>query len=162
MTAKRLKSKVAVILYIMPLFILGVFKINLFAVPAEFEKIKEIEKVEKSVPSERIIRPSLEYKAEGLRDPFEGLGVQEGLAIKGAGRPTTAEHPLPILTVQGLIWGGALSLAIINDKVVKTGDTIDGARITNITKEGVSILFEGSQYNLPSPATAAIKKPQGG
>lgn len=162
MTAKRLKSKIAVILYIMPLFILGVFKINLFAVPAEFEKMQELEKLEKQekqVPLERIIRPNVEYKAEGLRDPFEELGVQEGAAAKEAGGPESAGTPPPVLNVQGLIWGGALPQAIINDKVVKAGDTIDGARITDITKEGVSVLFEGRQYNLSSPAASTVQKP---
>lgn len=112
-------------------------------------------------PAERtdeVITPNVEYKAEGLRDPFQSYLEQRKTEELIAASPE-AEVPLLTLTVQGIIWGGSFPQAIINDKVVKTEDTIDGARITNITKEGVSVLFEGRQYNLSSPAASTVKKP---
>ena len=159
MIAKRVKCKIAAILYIMPLFILGLFQLNLFALPAEFEMIEKLEKQEKQAPAQRIIRPNLEYKAEGFRDPFKEPIVQKPTAAGIAAGPESAETPPPLLNVQGLIWGGALPQAIINDKVVKIGDSIEGARITNIAKDGVTVLFEGRQYNLSSPAASIVKKP---
>jgi hypothetical protein len=57
-----------------------------------------------------------------------------------------------------------LPQAIINNKVLKVGDTIEGAQVKNIGKEGITVLFEGSEYNLSSPAAGPgpAKKPQGG
>lgn len=94
-----------------------------------------------------------EYKAELLRDPFqsypeEGLSAfkQEG-EIPQAGMP---QESLPSLNVQGVIWGGSLPQAIINNKVVKIGDTQEGARIVDISKNGVTVFFNGRKYILSS------------
>jgi len=66
--------------------------------------------------------------------------------------------------VQGLIWGGSLPQAIINDKVVSAGDVIDGVSIVGIDKDGVEVSFDKRNHRLASPAIEAVpgKKPQGG
>jgi len=53
--------------------------------------------------------------------------------------------------VQGVIWGGSLSQAIINNKVVTIGDDIEGAKIIYIDRQGITVIFEGKQYRLLSP-----------
>jgi hypothetical protein len=58
------------------------------------------------------------------------------------------EKIAPDLVVQGLIWGSSLPQAIINNKVVKVGDVIQGADIIDISKEGVLVLFAGTEYKL--------------
>jgi hypothetical protein len=58
--------------------------------------------------------------------------------------------PPPVLKIEGLVWGGRLPQAIINQKVVKIGDIIEGAQIVDINREGVTLIFNNSQYNLPS------------
>ncbi len=89
----------------------------------------------------------VEYKAEDLDDPFVG-----GQEIK---EPVIEEkvevRPLPPLTIQGLIWGGNFPQVILNNKVLRVGDTIDEVRIMDINKEGVVLSFDGQQYNLTSP-----------
>ncbi len=88
----------------------------------------------------------VEYKAEDLDDPF---GWQE---VKEPVKEEKVElRPAPSLTIQGLVWGGHFPQAIVNNKVLRVGDTIEGARIVDINKEGVVLYFDGQQYNITSP-----------
>lgn len=149
-------------IFFITVFISSFFLATVFATQAEFKAIKELEEAEKKAPPEAIVRPSVEYNAQNLRDPFQVLTTEE--TEEGERLSQMEETPPPNLTVQGVIWGASFPQAIINNKVVKVGDTIDGARVVNIDKDGVVVFFEGRQYNLPSPAAKTLpnKKPQGG
>lgn len=108
--------------------------------------------------SEFTLRPDIEYKAEDLKDPFEGYIKEEG--EEDISEPQI-DMPLPSLTVQGIIWGGELPLGIINNKVVKIGDIIEGVRVTEINKYGVTVFFGYRKYNLSSPGAAQLPKEGG-
>lgn len=109
--------------------------------------------------------PKVEYKAEGLRDPFQSPIKEEEVKVELPKKPV---KPLPPLTVQGIIWGGSLSQAIINDKVVKKGDTVSvkiggttgEIRIIDISKDGITVSFEEQVYNLSSPAGVSLESPK--
>lgn len=133
----------------------SLFIVDLFIVAAAFP-------AEKATPPapESIARPNVIYKAEGLKDPFQNP-IMEGVTkpVVGPQAPGVSgviEGPPPPLTVQGLIWGGNLPQAIVNNKIVKVGDTIDGANITGIDKDGVTVLFKETEYKL-SPSTIGAK-----
>lgn len=100
-------------------------------------------------PSEAQLKPGIEYKAENLPDPFIDFQAEEK---KGETRKTEKLKPLPSLVVQGMIWGGNLPQAIINNKVLTIGDAIEGVKIKSIDKEGISVIFENQLYKLASPA----------
>jgi hypothetical protein len=105
-----------------------------------------------------IQEPDLEYRAYNLRDPFEDLIArkkQEDMEKKPETEIDTYEQPPP-LDVQGLVWGGAVHQAIINGKVVKVGDSIEGAEVIEIDKEGVSMLYKKRIFKLSSPASNYI------
>jgi len=118
------------------------------ATPKQFELMQEAEKQEKDTQSEfTITRPTVEYKADDLEDPFK----EPFSTSKPAGTDTFSnpmETSLPNFTVQGLIWGGDFPQAIINNKVLKVGDTIEDARIVSIDKAGVSLFYNERQYHL--------------
>jgi len=134
-------------------FIFCVFLTNLCAAQEDrgYKKIQKLEKEAEKVESaqEILARPKVEYNAETYEDPFEGPVIEQdaGAVVSGA-----QKKPLPALTVQGVVWGGIFPQAIINNKVVKVGDIIEGVRILAIDKEGITIFFEGDQFKLPSPA----------
>jgi hypothetical protein len=65
---------------------------------------------------------------------------------------------LPNFTVQGLVWGGVFPQAIINDQVVKKGDVLGDAKIVEIGKEGVTVLFGNKEYVL-SPSVVSGQQP---
>jgi predicted HAD superfamily phosphohydrolase len=153
--------KIKRIIFFIAVFIYGLSLEDLFAATKEHQEIKKIEETQQPPAAPIIVRPSVEYKAEKLKDPFQGR-AEEGEMASDA----ISVGP-PALSIQGLVWGGVLPEAIINNKIVKVGDTIENARIIDINKEGVTIFFNGQQYTLPSPASSTPtkkieQKPKGG
>ncbi|MFA5144980.1 MAG: hypothetical protein WC723_03125 [Candidatus Omnitrophota bacterium] len=137
-------------IFFLTVFILGLFTLDSFAAQAEKPSV-----------AGRIERPVVEYKAQGLRDPFRSpsTGGDDSRQAKQSEKPVhpggAVEQQLPSLVVQGLIWGGDFPQAIINNKVLKIGDVIGGARVTSIDKDGVSVYFAEKQYKLSPPAANA-------
>lgn len=145
-------------------FILFLFIARSFAADSALNAMQKVEKLEKeetAAPPAVINRPNVEYKASRLRDPFLSLIVKDIESAEEAKASEAAAKPLPALTVQGIIWGGSFPQAIINNKVVKAGDNIEGVSINSIDKSGIAVFFEGRYYELSSPAggSAVTKKP---
>lgn len=102
-------------------------------------------------------RPVVRYSAEGLRDPF-----RDYLPVKDNGEqqyPTEDIVPSqpPKMDITGIIWGTGASQAIINGKVVKVGDVIEEAKITEISKDGVSVLYKNRKFKINSPAVTTAE-----
>lgn len=137
------------------LFILNFSAVSVFAVPNAIKLIEELEK--KTQERKEPLREGVAYTAGGLRDPFKWL-ITGQLAADERGQGETViavrqAQPPPPLTVQGVIWGGVLPQAIVNNQVVKADDVIEGGvKIINIAREGIKIFFDGRQYNLIAPA----------
>ncbi len=96
--------------------------------------------------------PAAEYKASAVRDPFKA----KALDIKKFNETPVDKRPLPKLNVQGLVWGGNTPQAIIDNKVVKIGDIIQGMRIVAITKEGVTVNLDKEEYIISVPLISDI------
>jgi len=104
------------------------------------------------------IANKVEYKSEKLRDPFQ----EEKMEIKVESQKPMEAKPLPKLDVEGVVWGSSLPQAIINNKVVRIGDTIADASIIAIDKKGVTVLFGNQQYNLTASSLGSPDKTKGG
>jgi len=116
-------------------------------------------KSEGGVQPQAQVRPEVQYKAEGLKDPFKGI-EQRPVNTQNSAANAQQSKPLPPLTVSGIIWGGAFPQAIVNNKVVKIGDMVEAeVKVVEITKEGVVVFFDYKNYNLPPPAI--VTKSQG-
>jgi len=98
--------------------------------------------------SEAPICASVQYTARGLRDPFKSPFEMQVTPVVEERRPEqpSIEYGLSHLTVQGMVWGSDNPQAIINNKVTRIGEIIDGAEILEIRREGVYVLYEGRQY----------------
>ncbi|MDP3722128.1 MAG: hypothetical protein Q8R91_01355 [Candidatus Omnitrophota bacterium] len=104
--------------------------------------------------------PVVRYTAHDLRDPLKSLLYarqasasqgkirQEAAQLVGAGIPPEPVPPLPQLTVQGLWWGSEQPQAIINGNVYGVHETVDGARILSIGRDGVVIEWAGQAIHL--------------
>lgn len=149
------EKKIATFLLILSLYFFGIFVMRLYA--AEQEQAQA-----------GIERPKEEFAAEGLRDPFRDCFSESSTGPGGTetGEAKAPEIPLPTLTVQGVVCGGRLNQAIINNKILKVGDDIEGATITNIDKKGITVFFDNRSLNISSPAAETLqdlkKKPEGG
>jgi hypothetical protein len=115
---------------------------------------------EEAGTGELITRPVMEYKSTNLRDPFiTYLAKDEPVQVQVAENQDIPkpEFDLSKLKLQGVIWGGRLSQAIINDKVFRVGDLVEGAEIVSIDKKGVILNFNGLTLNLSAPGQSAVK-----
>lgn len=104
--------------------------------------------------NEVIVLPKEEFDIKGLKDPFEDPFEDTAIpdeTIK-IHQLTTENIPLPPLEVQGIIMSGKFNQAIINNKIIKVGDSIGGARVTNISNDSVVVFFGNKSYTLYSPA----------
>lgn len=97
--------------------------------------------------------PTVEYKAEASRDLFREY-KKEKETTEAAQEASV--KPLPALTVQGIVWGGSMPQAIINNQVLKEGDVIGEIKITKINKNEIEVFYTGRLYVISSPASKAI------
>ena len=107
------------------------------------QESKEDNKKEQ-VAEDVIVRPVVEYKGEGLRDPFQPIAPKMEKIIPG--KEAIAAEPnvdLKNFSVSGIVWGGRFPQAIINGKVLGIGDKIDGIEILGIDKSGVTVRSGG-------------------
>ena len=120
-----------------------------FGAPQEIDEgsLKEAGLSSSGPEVETIVRPVVEYRAQGLRNPFEQSALIPQATEGEVGLKPEAGK-LPQLTIQGIIWGSNIPQAIINNKVAKVGDILEGAEVTEINKKGVIILFAGVSYKL--------------
>ncbi len=150
-------------------FNLGSLSVCLYA-QSTFKSIEKLEATAKSnveLADEDVLqRAKLEYKADKLRDPFQKNFIITTPApgeISEEEKEVSAEQSaedtaaVAAIKLQGLIWGGNVPQAIVNESVVKTGDVVDNMQIIEITKDGVSVLFNNRVYNLSSPASVNLK-----
>jgi len=88
--------------------------------------------------------PNIIYEA-GLRDPLTDILKVHiyKLMQDRSGLPPDKKLPLPALSIEGLIWNTRMPQAIINGRVVRVGDTIEGVKILKIDREGIGVEYQG-------------------
>ena len=55
---------------------------------------------------------------------------------------------IPTLTISGLVWNTDKPQAIINNKIVSVGDTIEEAKIIRITRAGITLNYHGKEITI--------------
>jgi len=88
-----------------------------------------MERTEKKIESKGLTPKPFIYDRKGKRDPFIPLEETE----KGT--------KLAWLSLEGILWTPERPLAIINDQIVSKGDIVQGAKVINIKKEGVTLRY---------------------
>ncbi|MDD5005971.1 MAG: hypothetical protein PHS93_05665 [Candidatus Omnitrophica bacterium] len=58
--------------------------------------------------------------------------------------------------LSGLIWGSDKPKVIINNKIYGIGDKLDGAQITKIEKEGITLVFDDKEYTIALKRTIEL------
>jgi hypothetical protein len=89
---------------------------------------------------------TIKYTAGSLRDPFEPPSRFQKMIRRvepGRERPRATG-----LRIQGIFFKGPKPKAIINDKIVGIGETIEGAKVIDITREGVKVLIDSEEITL--------------
>ena len=86
---------------------------------------------------------AVEYDAGDLRDPFSDLE-----APKEPDRVVENKELIDALELQGIVFGGNEPRAIVNGKVVKAGSKLNVGEVAKISKEGVTVRYDGKEYLL--------------
>ena len=92
----------------------------------------------------KTIYAELEYIGDKFRDPFKSYLPETDIGKSAA----TFSREISKLNLTGVIWGGDLPQAIINDKVYGVGDSILGVKIMEINKTGVLLQYKEDAYIL--------------
>ena len=84
------------------------------------------------------------YIGDGERDPFKCYFPKTEIGKTRA----TVSRELGKLHLAGVIWGGKMPLAIINDKIYRVGESLSGIKIIEINKTGVLLKYKEETYIL--------------
>ena len=96
----------------------------------------------------------------GPSGPGPGPGSPSGFSTEPSSTILEEVEPtvnFPELSVQGMIWDSSMPQAIINNKIFKVGDIIEGAKIVTIDQSGVSLVFRRKPFKVKSTAVPKIK-----
>lgn len=95
-----------------------------------------------------------DYQPKGKRDPFVPLLTAEGQRIRPPGSDEELVSGISGLSLQGIVFDPQTeSYAIINGKVVRRGDEIEGMTITDIAPLTVTIAAHGQTHQLSVQTT---------
>jgi len=90
-----------------------------------------------------------EYQAKGKRDPLVPLLTAEGQRIRPPGVDEEEATGISGLSLQGIVFDARTdSYAIINGRIVRQGDEIDGMTVMTVEPTAVTILVDGQPHQL--------------
>lgn len=166
------KAELILIIILIPIFAYVIWQAyNTYFKPPPMENIEELEKLGTEEQAEQPIVPkpqqpeeppvpkgTLDHTGYTKRDPLKPtLPVREKIEkapeveksrekSKEIKKEPPKEIVLPTFTVTGIVWGRESPRAIIDHQVYKTGDTIKGAEILEITEKGIRMIYEGKEF----------------
>lgn len=72
------------------------------------------------------------------------FGIEESALFKGLAAPALK----PQFNLSGIVFSPKEAYCIINDKVLKVGDSVDGATLTKITPKGIWLEHNGQKLEI--------------
>ena len=97
---------------------------------------------------------AIDYTAGDLRDPFSDLAPPLTQDKAGEDIPKL----ISALQLQGIVIGGSEPRAIVDGKIVKAGSKLSIGEVASISKEGVMVSYNGSNYLLKQSEKKAKTK----
>ena len=89
------------------------------------------------------------YRAKGKRDPFVPLLTGDGQRLHPPGFDEEAAGGIEALSLQGIVYDAhAESYAVLNGKIVREKEEIDGIRVLKIEPNAVVLSVEGESHRL--------------
>ena len=120
------------------------------------QEMKEINKITTEQSPEKdkfeIELPAVFYSSENFKDPFQSVIIEEPQGSQTEEIKPIETIELPDLKIQGIIWGTSAPQAIINNKVVKVGSSINDITIVDITGSEIIIDYKNQKFKLPAPS----------
>jgi len=93
-----------------------------------------------------------QYNSRGKRDPFVPLVTSDGRRIHPPGLDEAEEVSVAGLSLQGIVFDQKTeSVAVINGRIVREGEEVDGMKVLKIRPTSVTMLVEGQPHTLRLP-----------
>jgi len=90
-----------------------------------------------------------EYQSKGKRDPFVPLITLDGQRVHPPGFDEEVDAGITDLILQGIVFDTrADSYAIINGRIVRSNEEVEGMRVVRIEPTTVTILVGGERHQL--------------
>ena len=90
-----------------------------------------------------------EYQARGKRDPFVPLVTNDGQKLHPPGGDEEEAAAFSTVAVQGVVFDPhAESFAIINGRIVRVNEEIDGIKVLKIEPTYVTIVVDGQAHQV--------------
>ena len=94
------------------------------------------------------------YQAHGKRDPFVPLLTANGQRIHPPGGDEETAPGVASVALQGIVYDAKTeSYAILNGRVIRLGETMEGMTVTAITPTTVTVMMNGQSYQLTVQAS---------
>ena len=116
------------------------------------EAVVGTEEIKDEIKEQNKKEDTFKYSAEELRDPFKTFLPITKEDEQDKTFQYIKEHiTLPPFQIQGVLWGSSLPQAIVDNSVVKIGDTIKGAKVVNITRDYIEFLYMKEHFSVKTP-----------
>lgn len=105
------------------------------------------------------------YMAGEYRDPLVSLlpqPTEETMASRGEEKQAPKPAPVaPDMTIEVMLWGGSRPQVLIEGRIYQIGDIVQDSEIVEISREGVTVVSQGTTFVLRPPrrADASAQRP---
>lgn len=145
---KERKQQIILIILI-PLFLFSLFYTRMRNKAKEDGEVTlQLESISADKQIDQIPSPDnsmdIEY-APINKDPLKNLLEFYIYKTRSVEQEEDLKVPLPALAVEGLIWNSDMPQAIVNGKVLRIGDFIEGIEIVNIEKQGITVDYNNER-----------------
>lgn len=82
------------------------------------------------------------------RNPFTNVPYGSSRKYDTGIQKDSIENTVKNMKVKGILVGKDYSMAIVGHRIVKTGDVIDELTVSEITRKGVSLMYEDRVFHV--------------
>lgn len=102
-----------------------------------------------AAPTDRTAKPSAQEQPNNAAAPIkEATRSISALASPQAEAPVIAKKPRPALKLSGIMAGPSGEAALINGRMVRVGEEIEGVKLESIENQTAHLSFEGETFTL--------------
>ncbi len=91
---------------------------------------------------------AVEYKGEGFRDPFKSLVEKKAPVTSNKQLVSQVHFDKSQYKLQGILWSLKRPQVLLNGQILDIGDSILGAQIKLIDRDGVTLTAQGQEFRI--------------
>ena len=141
------KKEQVILVILATVFVLGLLymrfqKSSPQQLPGMPEEIVSANGMIQEQPASKAAQSFADFSFSG-EDPFKNILQIHLDASRRIEPEQEIKYPLPDFIIEGMVWNTEMPQAIVNGQVVRIGDIVEGLKILNIGKQGVTVDYAG-------------------